>query len=200
MPATVALINQSLSTPLPFSTPQKPISASWDNACSYSVTNDRTLFTNLYPLHPALHIGGVGGSCLATHAGYLSCLPAVNHMNLGLYCPSTPQTLLSLGHIHSCGGSFSTTASPNALTIFANPATPLATTALKTHSNLYPANIDALRDTLRQHPHLTIFSLDPSLRSSLPPRLRHFVSQHPPTVPYAPTPFLHAFNFNLSCS
>jgi hypothetical protein len=99
----------------------------------------------------------------------LSCLPAVNHMNLGLYCPSTPQTLLSLGHIHSCGGSFSTTASPNALTIFANPATPLATTALKTHSNLYPANIDALRDTLRQHPHLTIFSLDPSLRSSLPP-------------------------------
>lgn len=104
-------------------------------------------------------------------------------MNLGLYSPSAPQTLLSLGHIHGCGGSFCTTTTPNALTIFADPSTALATTDLIQHANLYPANLFALRHSISSNPHLSVCPTQPPSPTLLPVSLRHFVSTHPPLPP-----------------
>ena len=130
----------------------------------------------------------MGGSCIATHAGYLNCLPSLNYINLALYCPTAPQTLLSLGHLHQCGEGFST--SPNSLTlsIFANPSTLLDTTTLQPNCNLYPTTLPQLYQTLRSNPTLNCI---PTHKPTLSPFFRHFVHHHPPTS--IPSPPLSGF-------
>lgn len=174
---------QSLSTPT-LSSHSYPFH--WDNACSFHITNDPNLFTQLFPLSPPISIGGVGGPCAATHAGYLTFVPSLNFMNLGLFCPSAPQTLLSLGHLHSCGGGYSTTINPDTIHIFAEPGTLLDVASLTPHSNLYPSSTDRLLATLRTTPHLSMLPLEPPPPRLFPPALRRFIAAHPPTPHAAP--------------
>ena len=152
----------------------------WDNACSFHITNKLSLFSHIYPLSPPISIGGVGGPCAATHAGYLSFLPSSNYMNLGLFCPSAPQTLLSLGHLHSCGGGYNTTITPDTIHIFAEPDTLLDIAPLRSHSNLYPSSTGRLLEALQKHPHLSAIPFDPPPARLFPPALRRFIAIHPP--------------------
>ena len=160
----------------------------WDNACSYNLTNNKDLFSSLFALPNPIPIGGVGGSCIATHAGYLNCLPSLNYINLALYCPSAPQTLLSLGHLHQCGGGFCTSPNNLTLSIFANPSTLLDTTTLQPNCNLYPTALRKLYTTLRSNP--TLQKL-PTHKPTLSPFFRHFVHHHPPST----IPSLHLSGF-----
>jgi hypothetical protein len=78
---------------------------------------------------------------MATHAGYLKCLPSYNFMNFALFSPDSPQTLLSLGQPHSCGGSYHTRSTPNRIEISTDLTTILDITPLLDNSNLYNANL-----------------------------------------------------------
>jgi len=137
-----------------------PLKCDWDNCCSYSLSNSTSLFSSLFPLPLPLPIGGVGGNCLATHAGYLSCLPSTNYMNFALFSPTAPQTLLSLGHLHACGGTFITTLNPPILQIRSADGTVLDNSRLLSHSNLYPANLPTLLSVLHKLPHLTAVAVE----------------------------------------
>jgi len=163
--------------------------AHWDNACSFSITNNSRLLSNLRPLQPPISIGGVGGSCLATHAGYLSILPSINHMNLALYSKDFPQTLLSLGHIHRCGGSYHTTNQPdNYLVIKATDTVILDTSPLNSNSNLSPVSYILLNSTKASHP--TLYSNISTFRfptGSLPKSLCKYIHQNKLRAFSAPT-------------
>lgn len=154
--------------------------AHWDNACSFSITNNTRLLHNLRPLQPPIPIGGVGGSCLATHAGYLSILPSINHMNLALYSKDSPQTLLSLGYIHRCGGSYYTTNQPdNCLVVNATDFITLDTSPLTSNSNLSPVNYSLLNNTKASHPALySEISAFRFPRGSLPKPLYKYLRQN----------------------
>jgi len=175
----------TLSTsPLSARPPPSPIT--WDNACSFHITNDITLFSRLYPLPFPIPIGGVGGSSIATHAGYLNCLPSLNYINFALYCPSAPQTLLSLGHLHGCGGSFNTTADPNLLFVYAN-ATILLDTAALLSNNLYSTSLPRLLAGLN-HPHLHTVPTSPPPLGLFPSTFKRFITSHPPVVQQSSLP------------
>ena len=139
-------------------------------------------------LIPSSSAACVGGSCIATHAGYLNCLPSLNYINLALYCPTAPQTLLSLGHLHQCGGGFSTSPKSLTLSIFADSSTLLDTTTLEPNCNLYPTTLPQLYQTLRSNPPLNCI---PTHKPTLSPFFRHFVHHHPPTS--IPSPPLSGF-------
>ena len=79
----------------------------WDNACSFHVTNDQSLLSQMKPINPDT-FSGIGGVGKATHVGFLPFLPSINNLNVGYYAPDFPQTLLSLGQIQACGGSYGT--------------------------------------------------------------------------------------------
>jgi hypothetical protein len=129
---TPLIINQSLSTPSFI-----PPKIHWDNACNYNITNSPQLFQKLIPLTSPIPIGGIGGRCLATHAGYLKCLPSPNYINFALFSPDSPQTLLSLGQLHICGGGYTITVKSHSIAIYADSTTLLDTTSLLLNSNLY---------------------------------------------------------------
>jgi len=104
-------------------------------------------------------------------------------MNLGLYCPNAPQTLLSLGHLHSCGGSFSTTSDPPTVRIFADPTTLLDVVQLTPHSNLYSTTTSQLYSALQTHPHLNSLPATHPPSRMFPPTLLQFAITHPPQQP-----------------
>ena len=185
-------INQHLSTPT-FSS----IKIHWDNACSYNISNSQQLFQKLFPLLSPIPIGGIGGRCHATHAGYLKCLPATNYMNFALYSSDVPQTLLSLGQLHSCGGTYHSTKNPNILTITADNTTTLDITPLNDNSNLYNANISKILSILHANPHLLFSPTNPPTISQFTPSLRKFIQQHPPSTHSIPSIKLHAYLNNL---
>ncbi len=173
-----------------FSSPKCPsLIIHWDNACSYNLTNNKSLFSSLHPHPNPIPIGCVGGSCIATHAaGYLNCLPSLNYINLALCCPTAHQTLLSFGHLHQCGGGFSTSPKSFTLSIFADSSTLLDTTTLQPNCNLYPTTLPQQYQTLRSNPHLNCI---PTHKPTLSPFSRHFVHHHPPTS--IPSPPLFGF-------
>ena len=141
----------SVLTSHPFPSPP----AHWDNACSFTTTNNPHLLHSMLPLSPPISMTGIGGTCRATHAGFLNILPSINHMNLALYSPSFPQTLLSLGHIHRSGGSYHTTNLPQpSLVIRLNDSVTLDVSPLTTNSNLSPVNYTSLHQAKAANPSL----------------------------------------------
>ena len=186
---TPLIINQSLSTPSFI-----PPKIHWDNACSYNITNSPQLFQKLIPLTSPIPIGGIGGRCLATHAGYLKCLPSHNYINFALFSPDSPQTLLSLGQLHSCGGGYTTTVKPHSIAIYADSTALLDTTPLLLNSNLYTANVLQIITAMQTNPHL----LQPPHHT--PPSctqftasIRKFIQQHPPAKSTIKTAYIKAF-------
>ena len=163
-------INQNLSTPT-FSS----IKIHWDNACSYNISNSPQVLQQLIPLLSPIPIGGIGGRCHATHAGYLKCLPSTNYMNFALYSSDAPQTLLSLGQLHSCGGTYHSTKNPNILTITADNTITLDITPLNDNSNLYNANIAKILAILHANKHLLLPPTNPPAVSQFTPSLRKFI-------------------------
>ena len=114
-------------------------------------------------------------------------------MNVCLYSPTAPQTLLSLGQLHSCGGSFHSSTRPDHLLITADGSTILDSSPLTPHTNLYPTSRPNLMAALHSSPHLT---LPPSGRpptSLFPPTITRFITQHPPSPPTVTHPTLHAY-------
>ena len=125
---------------------------------------------------------GIGGSIYATHAGYLPCLPSTNYLNVAYYAPKFPQTLLSLGQLHACGGGYATSNNPNKLSIYAISSDPLSlidTPTLTPGSNLLPTSVSTLAASLSENPSLTQQQSQPP-PSSFPTALRKFIAQHPP--------------------
>jgi len=194
---TLLNVNQHSSTP-PFLLPSFKIH--WDNACSYNLSNTTQLFHQLFPLPKPIPIGGVGGHCTATHAGYLKCLPYTNFMNFGLYSATAPQTLLSLGFLHQCGGHFHTTTNPNSLVIYANSATQLDSTLLLPNTHLYSANLSNLLRTIHTNPILRNLTPHLSTLAQFPPLIQQFLTNHPPKPPPSPTLLLRAFNGEATTS
>ena len=96
-------------------------------------------------------------------------------MNLALYSKDAPQTLLSLGHIHRCGGSYHTTNQPNnRLVIKATDTITLDTSPLTSNSNLSPVNYSSYpgehaaraersTSTIQERSRATLASLPPEL-------------------------------------
>lgn len=101
-------------------------------------------------------------------------------MNFCLFSPTAPQTLFSLGHLHTCGGRFSSQRLPNHVAIFADDTTLLDSAPLIPHSNLYPTHVPQLLKILQTHPHLSTIPLSPPPPSMFPPLLTRFIAQHPP--------------------
>ena len=101
-------------------------------------------------------------------------------MNFALFSPTAPQTLLSLGHLHACGGTFITTLNPPILQIRSADGTVLDNSRLLSHSNLYPANLPTLLSVLHKLPHLTAPPLTPPPPGLFPPVLRSFILTHRP--------------------
>ena len=130
---------------------------------------------------------------MATHAGYLTCLPTLNYINLALYSPTAPQTLLSLGHLHQCGGGFTTSSTSRTLSIFATPTILLDTATLQPNTNLYPTTLSQLYNSLHSNPSLCCL---PSTPPTLSPFFRHFVLHHPPQTPTT-SAFLSQFTNTL---
>lgn len=111
-------------------------------------------------------------------------------MNFALYAPTAPQTLFSLGHLHSCNGTYLTGSDPNRLTISANGVT-LDTATLRPHANLYHASIQSITTALRYHTFLTSPPTLPPTANLFPPPLHRFIKQHPPSA--TPSSNLSAF-------
>ena len=103
-------------------------------------------------------------------------------MNVCLYSPTAPQTLLSLGQLHSCGGSFYSSSRPDNLVITADGSTLLDTSPLTPHTNLYPTNHLTLLAALRSSPHLTASPSDRPGPSIFPPTLNRFIARYPPPL------------------
>ena len=147
---------------------------SWDNCCSYHVTNNKDLLVNMHPI-PQNSFSGVGGSAKATHAGYLLFLPTIG--------PDFPQTLLSLGQLHSCGGQYSTTINPNLLHVYAIDGdldSLIDVTPCQPTSNTCPTTIPKLTQAVIVKPKL--FKSQPRVDNiHLPPALRNFIKHQPQT-------------------
>ena len=166
----------------------------WDNACSYNLMNSACLFSHLYPLSTPEPVGGIGGSCLATHAGYLTCLPSTNYMNLALYCPTAPLSLLSIGQLHSCGGHFNSTSNPDAVALYADAHTLLDIAPRTPYVNLYSTNSTKLIKELANNHHLCITPTQQPLLHQFSSKLLRFVIDHPPK------PFVHQLHSFCSTS
>ena len=153
----------------------------WDNACSFHVTNDINLLEQMLPIPPDTFIG-VGGPGKATHVGYLPFLPAINFINIGYYAPDFPQTLLSLGQLHACGGAYASSLDPNIVEIYAidsDPNSLLDTAPLTPGSNMLPTTIRKLATTLASMPSLSIADPSQVPPPRFPQSLRSFIIEHP---------------------
>ena len=118
-------------------------------------------------------------------------------MNFALYSADVPQTLLSLGQLHSCGGIYYSTKNPNILTIAADTTTTLDITPLNNNSNLYNANIVKILATLHANSHLLSPPPNPPTTSQFTPALRKFIQQHPPSCHSIPSIALNAYINNI---
>jgi hypothetical protein len=135
----------------------------------------------MHPITPDA-FAGVGGSSSATHAGYLKFLPSRNFLNLAYYAPKFPQTLLSLGQIHACGGSYNTVDTPKAVKVFAiasDPSTLLDNAPLSKGVNMYPTSEQILTTATTSHPLLSSINESGCPPLSFPSSLRTFAMQHP---------------------
>ena len=79
-----------------------------DNASSYNVTNRLPLVYDLIPLSNPISLDGISNGVLLTHSCKFRCLPSFNGINEGYYSPNIKFTLLSSGHLHRKGGSYTT--------------------------------------------------------------------------------------------
>jgi hypothetical protein len=121
-----------------------PTPTYWDNACSYSLVNNRDLLYNIQPLPSPLHVSGIAGAATATHYGYLHCMPSIHAMNMALLSPSSTINLLSLGYIQRTGGHyFSISTTQTGIRLSSIPAIPTISVTLDP-SNLLPVDFDSL--------------------------------------------------------
>ena len=118
-------------------------------------------------------------------------------MNFALFSPASPQTLLSLGQLHSCGGSYQTRSTPNRIEISTDPATILDITPLLDNSNLYTANLPFILATMHKNPHLQHPPNFPPPTTLFTPSLRKFIQHHPPQSNSLTTAKLKAFQSNI---
>jgi len=82
--------------------------ARYDNCCSKHITNDLSILYGLSPLPSPIPIYGINGYVQLTHSGYINFLPETNNINVAYYSDGINVTLISLGYIQSCGGSYAT--------------------------------------------------------------------------------------------
>ena len=139
----------------------------------------------MHPVPPDAFTG-IGGSSSATHAGYLKFLPARNFINLAYYAPGFPQTLLSLGQLHACGGSYNSTTNKQthikSVMVFAvdsDPTSLLDIAPLTSGSNMYPTSVDILSSATFSKPLLQLSNASPYPPASFPSSLIQFTKQHP---------------------
>ena len=78
----------------------------YDNATSVSVTNHQQMLLRFVQLVQSFTLGGVGSGVVVTHCGYLRFLPHV--FSLCYYSLESMASLVSLGYIQLCGGSYAT--------------------------------------------------------------------------------------------
>ena len=116
-------------------------------------------------------------------------------MNFGLYSATAPQTLLSLGFLHQCGGHFHTSTNPNSLNIYANTTTQLDSTPLLPNTHLYGANLSRLLRAIHTQPLLRSSTSNSSILTKFPPLIQQFLTKHPPVMPVStPALILRAFH------
>jgi hypothetical protein len=77
----------------------------WDNAASYSISNNFDNLIEVIPLSVPNWIGGVGTGVQLTHRGYLNFLP--RKLGLCWYSKDSAVNLISLGFWQRNGGSYS---------------------------------------------------------------------------------------------
>jgi hypothetical protein len=78
----------------------------FDNAASHNTTNDMSMLDNVIKIDPFL-IGGIGLGCVATHLGELKLAFLPRPFGKCYFVPSMGVNLISLGYIHRCGGTYS---------------------------------------------------------------------------------------------
>ena len=153
----------------------------WDNACSYNVTNDPNLLRQMKPIPPDT-FRGVGGSGSATQVGYLPFMPSINFLNICYYAPDFPQTLLSLGQLHACGGAYESSLTPDAVHIYAidsDPSSLIDIAPLTPGSNLLPTSRNKLEHSLSKNPSLSYVNPSQEPPPRFPLSLRNFIAQNP---------------------
>ena len=102
-------------------------------------------------------------------------------MNFALFSADSPQTLLSLGQLHSCGGSYQTKSIPKLIEIRTDSNTVLDSTPLLDNSNLYTANLPHMIATMHKNPHLLQPPSSPPPTTLFTTSIRKFIQHHPPT-------------------
>jgi hypothetical protein len=115
-------------------------------------------------------------------------------MNFALFSSDSPQTLLSLGQLHSCGGSYHTRSTPNKIEISTDLTTILDITPLLDNSNLYTANLPFMLATMNKNPHLQHPPNSPPPTTLFTLSIRKFIQHHPPQSNPLITTTLKAFN------
>jgi hypothetical protein len=118
-------------------------------------------------------------------------------MNFALYSPDSPQTLLSLGQLHSCGGSYQTRSTPKTIEISTDPATILDITPLLNNSNLYTANLPFILAIMHKNPHLQQPPTSPPPTTLFTPSIRKFIQHNPPQSNSLISVTLKAYNSPL---
>lgn len=78
----------------------------FDNACSQHITNELSYVYDLRPLLSPFTVNGIGSGVTISHSCRFRCLPAARDLNKGVFSAQATGTLLSLGHIQRCGGSY----------------------------------------------------------------------------------------------
>ena len=120
-----------------------------DNACSFHITSNRTIVSDITPLVSPFSLSGIGSSGVqVTHSCTFNCYPPTNGINKGYYSAGASGTLLSLGYHHRCGGSYQTSSSRLGTDIYlpdgslfdspsldANNMLPVSSTVLHGHSH-----------------------------------------------------------------
>ena len=139
----------------------------------------------MHPVPPNA-FAGIGGSSSATHAGYLKFLPARNFINLAYYAPGFPQTLLSLGQLHACGGSYNSVTDQRtgarSIMVFAvdsDPTSLLDIAPLTLGPNMYPTSADILSSATFKKELLRLPNSSTNPPASFPSSLTLFAAQHP---------------------
>ena len=152
----------------------------WDNACSYHVTNDSTLLSQMQKI-PTDNFLGIGGSSSVTHVGYLPFLPSKNFMNVCYFAPDFPQTLLSLGQLQTCGGAYSSHNNPNVVKIYAiasDHKSLIDTAPLTPGTNLLATTPSLLNKSILENLSLSVIN-KPTPPPTFPKSLQEFVINHP---------------------
>ena len=132
------------SSPPPLNLP-----AYYDNAASFTLSPDKRQFIHgsLQELATPIVLQAASEPLRITHSGNLACLPSLNGMNRAYYSPDLSATLISLGHLQSCGAFYTCDpARPRThVLIYSSVGGPLIGTAQRTHgTNMLPADLTAL--------------------------------------------------------